>query len=186
MAVRWGRLYEGTPAELSLEDAVAELGVPYRTQFPGWKYGCRFFPDFYLPTLGLVIEVDDPSHNKTAKQIDDAERTETMAREWGVRVVRCTNEEALNDPRGTVRALLGSVGLWPLPDHLPTVRESLPEVRRAPAKLRREAKSSARQRSRSTSSRRRVSSRRAPQARHAASTTSSNVSLSTSNLKEIK
>lgn len=140
MAVRWGRLYEGTPAELALEDAVAALGVPYRTQFPGWKFGVRSFPDFYLPTLGLVIEVDDPSHEKLEKMEADAERTDNLNREWGVRVVRCKNEEALNDPHGTVQRLLRQAGLWPLPERLPRVRDALPPLRKAPQKIKREAK----------------------------------------------
>lgn len=150
MAVRWGRLYEGTPAELALEDAVAEVGVPYRTQFPGWKYGLRCFPDFVLPTLKLVIEVDDRSHER--KREEDEERTRDIAAEWGYRVVRCTNENALSDPRGTVRALLKSVGMWPLPANLPRVRDSLPPLKRAPQRLKREAKSAARRARRQESS----------------------------------
>lgn len=143
MAVRWGRLYEGTPAELALEDAVAALGVPYRTQFPGFKYGVRAFPDFYLPTLGLVIEVDDPSHEKLEKMEADAERTATLNKEWGVRVVRCKNEEALNDPHGTVQRLLREAGLWPLPERLPKIADALPKLRRAPQRIKREAKMAA-------------------------------------------
>lgn len=148
MSMRWGKLYKGTPAELSIEDAVAELGVPYRTQFPGFLYGFRFFPDFLLPTLRLVIEVDDKSHNKTDKMLADADRTERLE-EMGWRVVRCTNEEALNDPRGTVRAMLGSVGLWPLPARRPLLVDSLPSPRKAPQKERREAASEIRHRQRS-------------------------------------
>lgn len=114
MGMRWGKLYKGTPAELALEDAVAELGVPYRTQFPGFMYGFRYFPDFLLPTLGLVIEVDDDSHSKSAKMVADEERTQKLG-EFGFQVVRCTNDDALSDPRGTVRAMLKSVGMWPPP-----------------------------------------------------------------------
>ncbi len=148
MAIRWGKLSEGTPAEHSLEDAVAALGVPYRVQFPGWKYGFRFFPDFFLPTLGLIIEVDDKSHRKAEKAIADAERTAVLE-SFGWRVVRCTNDEALTDPSGSVRAMLSSVGLWPLPSRLPKLAASLPPLKKAPPKERRAAKSAARQRRRS-------------------------------------
>jgi very-short-patch-repair endonuclease len=140
MAMRWSRLYAGTAAELALEDAVAELGVPYRTQFPGFKYGVRFFPDFYLPTLRLVLEVDDRSHQDPEKQLADAERTRALRDAWGVQVARCTNEEALNDPRGAVRAMLSSVGLWPLPKHLPRLARALPALRKTPQKERRAAR----------------------------------------------
>ncbi len=148
MAMRWGRLYEGTPAEHALEDAVAALGVPYRVQFPGWKYGCRFFPDFVLPTLGLVIEVDDDSHNRTEKRLKDAERTEVIEEVWGWKVVRCTNNDALFRPKETVRKLLESVGLYPIPEKLPKLRAALPDLRKAPRSERRQAKSNYRRQAR--------------------------------------
>lgn len=156
MASRWCRLYRGTPAELAMEDAVAALGVPYRNNFPGFMYGTRSFPDLYLPTLALVIEVDDPSHNKADKIIADAERTEALELAWGVRVVRCTNDEALEDARGTLKRLLSSVGLWPLPSRLPSLRQSLPQSRKAPQAVRRASRSAA------TKARRRGSSVRRP------------------------
>lgn len=146
MSMRWGKLYRGTAAELSLEDAVASLGVPYRTQFPGYLYGFRYFPDFLLPTLGLVIEVDDPSHSKADKIEADAERTEALGR-LGFQVVRCTNDEALNDPLGTVRAMLSSVGMWP-PVGRGSVRSTLPKPGKCPQKVRREMKSADRRASR--------------------------------------
>jgi very-short-patch-repair endonuclease len=148
MAARWNRLYKGTDAELSLEDAVAELGVPYRTQFPGFLYGFRFFPDFLLPTLGVVIEVDDDSHTRAKKRIEDAERTDFLEETQGWRVVRCTNDEALNDPRGAVRAMLEGVGMWPLPQRLPKLADAMPRPKKCPKKESREAKSAARQRKR--------------------------------------
>lgn len=148
MSMRWGRLYKGTPAELALEDAIAALGVPYRSQFPGYLYGFRFFPDFFLPTLGLVIEVDDHSHERADKMLADAERTAELE-EYGWRVVRCTNDEALVDPHGTVRGLLSSVGMWPLPNRLPPVAQALPKPKKCPQKIKREAKSAARRSSRS-------------------------------------
>jgi very-short-patch-repair endonuclease len=148
MGPRWHKLYKATPAELALEDAVAALGVPYRTQFPGFLFGFRFFPDFYLPTLGLVIEVDDTSHARPAKIIEDNERTAFMTDKFGWQIVRCTNRDALDNPHGTVRALLMQVGKWPLPSNCPKVADSLPVPANAPHKDRREAKSNARRRRR--------------------------------------
>ncbi len=139
MASRWARLYKSTPAELALEDAVAALGVPYRGQFPGWLYGLRYYPDFILPTLGLVIEVDDDSHREKKKAEEDEQRSRDIEDKWGYRVVRCTNEEALEDPSGTVKRLLSEAGLWPLPSRTPPIREALPQVHRAPQRNRREA-----------------------------------------------
>ena len=148
MGMRWGRLYRGTPAEHSIEEAVAALGVPYRTQFPGYLFGCRFFPDLVLPTLGLVIEVDDPSHEELEKMEADAERTAEIGRLFGWKVVRCTNEEALEDPHGAVRRMLKSASLWPLPSRLPSLAAALPEKKKCPQKIKREAKAGARRRQR--------------------------------------
>ncbi len=145
MAMRWARLYKGTPAELVLEEAIAALGIPYRTQFPGYLYGLRFFPDFYLPTLGLVIEVDDRSHLKAEKVEADAERTAELHREWGVQVVRCTNDEALADPHGTVKRLIRQAGHDLTDIRTPSLASSLPVPKKAPQKNRRESLSQARQ-----------------------------------------
>ena len=146
--MRWGRLYEGTPAEHSLEDAVAALGIPYRTQFPGWKYGCRFFPDFVLPTLGVVLEVDDDSHSRADKQVKDADRSATIEDVWGWRVARCSNAEAVLNPARAVERMLTSLGLWPVPKNLPRLRDALPPIKRAPRAERRKAKSLNRRRAR--------------------------------------
>lgn len=163
MAVRLGQLYKGTEAERALEDAIGALGVPYRFQFPGYLYGVRFFPDFFLPTLKLVIEVDDDSHRRAEKIEADRERTSILEREWGCRVVRCTNKEALDNPHGTVRALLSSVGLWPIPSRLPSIAASLPRTKKAPKKAKREAVAKARQdRRRGSSGRRRNGGRASP------------------------
>lgn len=129
MAARWARLYRGTPAELSIEPAIAELGVPYRNNYPGFLYGFRYFPDFYLPTLKLVIEVDDPSHEQEDKRVADAIRTFELNMR-GLKVVRCTNEEALTNPRAAVRRMLREVGLFPLPERLPSLASSLPKPTR--------------------------------------------------------
>ena len=104
----WARLYNGTPAELALEPAVAALGVPYRFQHPIWGLGV--FPDFVLLADRVVIEVDDPGHNAKRKRDADAARTAKLVKA-GWRVFRCTNEEALTNPRGTVNRLMSEAGL---------------------------------------------------------------------------
>lgn len=113
MSARWGKLYKQTPAEQSIEPALsAATGCVVRCQFPGYLYGFRFFPDFFLPQLGLIVEIDDPGHNRAAKILADADRTEALeTRGWTV--VRCKNEEALNDPNGTVQRLLNDAGITP-------------------------------------------------------------------------
>lgn len=102
--MRWAKLYSNpTEAEYALEPAVAALGVPYRFQHPLW--GLKVFPDFVLPRHKVVIEVDDPSHERKKKQREDAERTARLNKHGWI-VVRCTNDEALNDPYGTIERLI--------------------------------------------------------------------------------
>lgn len=107
--IRWAKLYsQQTEAENSIEHAVASLGVRYRTQHPFW--GLRLFPDVVLLDDKVVIEVDDSSHRKPAKRRDDEERTRKL-NSAGFRVVRCWNEEAIEDPYGTVDRLMEELNL---------------------------------------------------------------------------
>jgi hypothetical protein len=101
----WGNLYKGTPAELAIEPAVASLAIPYRFQHPYFLWGTRFFPDFIMPTIGVILEVDDPSHDEDEKKAADALRTATFEK-LGYVVVRCTNEEALSHPYSVVDRLI--------------------------------------------------------------------------------
>jgi len=105
----WVGLYPGTPAERGLEPHIAALGIPYRTQFPFFIWGVKYFPDFLLWTLGLIVEVDDDSHDDPEKQKADALRTSAFeAKGW--RVLRCTNEEALERPWVVVRRIVEATG----------------------------------------------------------------------------
>lgn len=160
MAMRWGKLYKGTPAEHALEPAVAALGLAYRTQLPGYLYGFRYFPDFFIPQLGVVIEVDDASHNRKAKQEEDAERTAALAAR-GYRVVRCTNEEALNDPHGTVQGLMRQLRISDA-DIASAKRKALAACLPQPGKCSRKAKGTQRSNRRGSGSQRVA---RRPQAR---------------------
>lgn len=101
---RWAKLYAApTPAELALEPAVAALGIRYRAQHP--VFACGFILDFALLDDKIAIEVDGPSHRGRVAQERDKARTEALARH-GWTVVRCSNEEALLDPAGTLREML--------------------------------------------------------------------------------
>lgn len=147
MAMRWGRLYKGTPAEHALEPAVAAIGLPYRTQLPGYLYGFRFFPDVFIPQLGLIMEIDDKSHRRPEKMLEDADRTDALeARGWTV--VRCTNEEALSDPHAAVTRMLADAGVTT--DMIRAARnkplaDCLPKPGKCPKKNRREVKAAATQ-----------------------------------------
>lgn len=103
---RFMMLYAGTAPEHALEPAIASLGIPYRWQMPVGKY----FLDFALPTLKVSIEVDGESHKRKDQITQDKQKTAYLeARGW--RVVRCTNDEAVNDPYGTVNRLCQEAGV---------------------------------------------------------------------------
>jgi very-short-patch-repair endonuclease len=105
----WAGAYSNpTPAEAALEPAVAGLGLPYRFQHPIWNL--RYRVDFAFPSHKVVFEVDDPSHTQKAKRMKDRQRTEKLAKA-GWKVYRCTNDEALKDPKGTVHRLALEAGL---------------------------------------------------------------------------
>lgn len=133
---RLAALYTGTKSELALEPAVAALGVPYRTNFPLYLYqgGMSYFPDFVLPSLRLVIEVDGQSHRGT--EAEDSARAAEMWQVFGWVTVRCTNEEAESDPYGTVRRLLEEAGFAPPPYVLSPASWGMPLPRERPASRR--------------------------------------------------
>ncbi len=54
----------------------------------------RFIADFYCSELGLVVEIDGASHNK--KQDTDRLRDKFLQC-LGIKTIRFTNEEVLND-----------------------------------------------------------------------------------------
>lgn len=119
--LRWAKLYSNpTDAEAAIEPAIASIGVRYRFQHP--LFGLRLFPDFILPDYRVVIEVDDRSHYTKKKREADAERTERLKYgNWTV--VRCSNEEAEDDPYGAVDRMMTEAGL-----SLRTRREPLQET----------------------------------------------------------
>lgn len=108
MHSRWGKLYRQTAHECKLEIEIAALGVPYRGQFPGFLYGWHYYPDFYLPTLKLCIEVDDPSHAGKAEK--DRERDANL-RLLGITTTRVTNAEVDESPLEALHKALRRAGL---------------------------------------------------------------------------
>ena len=96
---RWSRLYRGTPSELALEPHLARMGEVYRFQHPEWRLGVIL--DFAFPEHRLALEVDGSEHFTKAGKAKDEERTKKLEA-LGWRVVRCSNDEAVNDPETVV------------------------------------------------------------------------------------
>jgi very-short-patch-repair endonuclease len=81
-----------TPAEAKLWDYLGKLPFRVRRQCP--LRG--FILEFYVHKFKLVIEVDGEIHDSPEAQIYDAERTKVLEG-IGLRVVRFTNDEVLED-----------------------------------------------------------------------------------------
>ena len=75
-------------------------GVKFRRQHPIYNY----IADFYCHSHRLVIEVDGPVHNTTEAKFDDSLRTKAFE-EFGITVIRFTNEEVLHDVEEVIRKI---------------------------------------------------------------------------------
>lgn len=103
--------------------AEAELWRSIKCGCAGFKFRNQsvilgWIVDFYCPAAGLVIEVDGGIHNKYREY--DRHRTEVLER-IGLRVIRFTNEEVLDDVQiifTIVRDILLASGL-PRPTYTP-------------------------------------------------------------------
>ena len=63
-----------------------------------------FIVDFYCPKLKLVIEIDGESHFTDEGKAYDQERTERLEG-YGLKVIRFTNQEVLNNFEGIYEKL---------------------------------------------------------------------------------
>ena len=79
-----------------------------RKQFEGYKFTRQkplggYIVDFYCSKLRLVIEIDGDSHAEN-REYDNA-RTEVLS-QYGLRVLRYTNRDVLNNIEGVYRDLM--------------------------------------------------------------------------------
>ena len=81
---------QATPAESVFRAHLAALGLPYRFQHGFFKPKHRVV-DFYLPEQKLIVEIDGPYHDVDR----DLSADEALARLYGVRILRLTNEQVL-------------------------------------------------------------------------------------------
>jgi very-short-patch-repair endonuclease len=124
----WYRLYhQMTPAEVSLEPALAALGERYRVQHPFLKH--KHFADFALLDRKRIIEVDGDSHDKPSQKYKDLQHMIALKAD-GWDVVRVSNEQALANPGGTVAAALLAIPQTAeqLQSSLRTLTQNYPEL----------------------------------------------------------
>jgi very-short-patch-repair endonuclease len=72
----------------------------------------QFIVDFYCAALRLVIEVDGESHDFEEAKERDLERTRVLEG-YGLRVVRFTNQEVMEDFEGVCGCLQSLLPLTP-------------------------------------------------------------------------
>ncbi len=73
----------------------------------------HFIVDFYCARLKLVIEVDGAVHFTADAEAHDAERTQILAG-YGLRVIRFTNQQVMEDFEAVCRRIEGEIPLAPL------------------------------------------------------------------------
>jgi len=91
-----------TPAEKKLWYEVLS-----RKRFEGYKFTRQkplggYIVDFYCSKLQLVIEIDGDSHSENAEY--DEVRT-NMLKQYGLKVLRYTNQDVMNNIEGVYRDL---------------------------------------------------------------------------------
>ncbi len=91
-----------TQAETLLWERIKnkQLGVQIRQQHPI----ASFIADFYCHQARLIIEVDGGYHRIPEQYEYDESRTEEL-KKYGLRVIRFSNEEVLNDTQGVVNKI---------------------------------------------------------------------------------
>ena len=80
------------------------IGLQFRRQHPI----NIFIADFYCPKIKLVIEVDGSIHEIFEYEEHDIGRSE-MLNDFGITVIRFTNEQILNDLDGTIKQIESEV-----------------------------------------------------------------------------
>jgi very-short-patch-repair endonuclease len=80
------------------------LGVQFYRQ----KLLGHYIVDFYAPSVGLVVEVDGSQHFTAEQKAYDQQRTAYL-RGQGLRVLRFTNHEVLQETEAVAEAIYGAV-----------------------------------------------------------------------------
>jgi len=74
------------------------MGLQFRRQHPI----CRFIADFYCPKIKLAVELDGNIHDIPEYQAHDIGQSDVLY-EFGIVVIRFTNEQILNELDFTIR-----------------------------------------------------------------------------------
>jgi very-short-patch-repair endonuclease len=99
-----------TPAELQFKRILEVLCIKYKFQMPVRIKKEWFIVDFYLPQYQCVIEIDGGYHDDAVQAFKDEQRTAKLVQKGSIcSVIRFTNDEVLNDKRGTELTLVNEI-----------------------------------------------------------------------------
>jgi very-short-patch-repair endonuclease len=102
---------QSTPAEALLWQALRDKqldGVKFHRQRPFTRYVL----DFYAPSVKLVIEVDGGVHETLEQKNYDQIRTDFL-KENGLKVIRFTNEQVLDELEFCLEEIRRAIGPHP-------------------------------------------------------------------------
>ena len=83
-----------------------QLGVKFRRQHPIYKY----IADFYCHEKKLVLEIDGKYHLKSEQKEQDELRSEDI-RDFGIEVIRFTNDEVILNTANVVEKIKELISL---------------------------------------------------------------------------
>lgn len=69
----------------------------------------NFIVDFYCASLGLIIEIDGEIHNSQKSR--DKERDNILKQKFGLRIIRYTNKEILEDIEKVIEELVKRINM---------------------------------------------------------------------------
>ncbi|MES2285013.1 MAG: endonuclease domain-containing protein [Bacteroidota bacterium] len=72
----------------------------------------KFVADFYCHEKKLIVEVDGGYHNKK-EQIELDEARTQVVNEYGIKVIRFTNDEVLNDIQSVIEKIVNALKASP-------------------------------------------------------------------------
>ena len=87
-------------------DFLKKLPVPVKRQ----KSIEDYIVDFYIPSAKVVIEIDGSQHYEPANRAEDEARDAKLG-EWGITVLRYTNEDIKKRFDGVASDILTHIGL---------------------------------------------------------------------------
>ncbi|MCX6754932.1 MAG: DUF559 domain-containing protein [Candidatus Nomurabacteria bacterium] len=96
-----------TEAEIKFWNEILKSEKLKNFKFTTQKPIDNFIVDFYCSALGLIIEIDGEIHK--FQKARDAERDNILIQKYGLKILRYTNEEVLNNTELLLKDLISKI-----------------------------------------------------------------------------